>query len=388
MFEVRGLTKKIVLVVLENANIGDSIIADTCEYLLNDIADDVVVERLNLFPEPRLYKRLNVRYTYTYPHWKQIMKFFKYRLYSLPWTPIYKFYSNGLKNADGVVFAGGGIIKHTLEAFWNPIYTIVTYCKKHNIPVCFNAVGIEGYDSENYFSNVIKKTLNNDVIKKITTRDDIDALGYYVDDKSKIDRVGDPALWTKETYKDISKKDSDTIGIGVVRGKIFTDYGTDFGEEQILDSYLNIVRELTNRGYKWQLFCNGLESDYNMGLKILENLGLDSDEEHIAKRPETSQDLVNLISGYKATISARLHANIVATAFSVPTVALVWNEKLKLFGQQIGYEERFLSKEEFSNAKLVVDRLESAMERGYDRERINALRTKTRDGLEEFISAI
>lgn len=378
--------KKITLIVLENSNIGDSIIADTCEYLVKNIAPDIEVNRLNLFPDKKLYKRLNVRYTYSYPRWKRVWKFLKYKLYSLPWSPIYKHYSQTLKGADGVVFAGGGIIKHTLEAFWNPIYTIVNYCDKHNIPVYFNAVGIEGYDSNNYFSNLLKKILNNKIINKITTRDDIESLNYYVNDKSKIDIVGDPALWTKETYNINKQEKSSTIGVGVVRGKIFTDYGINYPEELILNSYVSLIRELENRGYKWQIFCNGIETDYDMGLKILKELGIKQNEQNISKRPQNPLDLINLISNYKAIISARLHANIVATSLGIPTVGYVWNDKLKLFGKLIGCPNRFLNKEQFSDSTFVVDTLEEALQIGYDKAKINNLRNKTYEKLSEFIN--
>ncbi len=378
--------KRIILVVLENANIGDSIIADTCEYLLKNTNSDFDIVRLNLFPEAKLYKRLNVRYTYTYPRWKRIWKFIKYRLYSLPWSSIYKHYSRTLKDADGVIFAGGGIIKHTLEAFWNPIYTIVNYCDKHNIPVYFNAVGIEGYDSNNYFSNLLKKILNNKIINKITTRDDIESLNYYVNDKSKIDIVGDPALWTKEAYNINKQEKSSTIGVGVVRGKIFTDYGTDYNEESISESYVSLINELEKRGYKWQLFCNGIESDYNMGLNILDKLGIEPNEQNIAKRPLAPIDLITLISNYKATISARLHANIVAVSLEIPTIGYVWNDKLKLFGKLIGCPNRFLNKEQFSDSTFVVDTLEEALQIGYDKAKINNLRNKTYEKLSEFIN--
>ena len=381
--------KKIVLVVLKNDNIGDSVIADTCEYLIRNIDNTLDVSLLNLLPEPKDWKKHRVRYTYTYPKWKQIFKFLKYKLFSMRGTKIYKFYEQKLKNSDGVVFAGGGIIKHTREAFWNPIHTIVNYCDKHRIPVYFNAVGIEGYDEKNFFSRVIKNTLNKDIIKKITTRDDIDCLGRYVEDKTKLQLVGDPALWVKEAYPDFKYNQNNTkIGIGVIRGRIFTDYGFDFSEELVLKSYVNIIKTLEKEGFEWQLFCNGRESDYLMGQNILENLNITDTKKFFAPSPKTSEDLINLVSNYKGTVSARLHANIVAVALGIPTVGFVWNDKLKLFSQQLGIENRFLEPTLFSDAEFVVKQLKDAIVNGYQQDVIDKLKTETKINLEQFINSL
>lgn len=386
------MVDKVTLIGLKNNNLGDQVIFDTCKFLVEKVCPDAKIFVCDISPDKDLMKEIKL----SHPqidclierfkdnlYFIQILSFLKWWLSQKRGTSVYKYYKRILKRNSKVIFAGGGLIKFSREDLWNPIYSIITYCQRKRIPVYFNAVGVEGYDEKNFYSQLLKYSLNKSCVKKITTRDDIDSLNKYVKDKDKISLVGDPALWTKETYNVEDVKKTDIIGVGVIRGKIFTDYGFDFSEEQIVNSYVNIIRKLEEKGYKWQMFCNGAKSDYKMGKNILEKLGLPESEEYLAPRPRKAIDLVKQIYSYKATISARLHANIIAVSYGIPTIGIVWNNKLKLFGKIIGYPERFIENEKFSDADFVVSSLESAVAQGYDNSIIETLKLSTLNSISE-----
>lgn len=386
------MVDKVTLIGLKNNNLGDIVILDTCKYLVRQLFPNAKISVQNIFPETIKMKDINASYPKinliiekiaSYTYFVQILNFVKWWISQKRGTSVYKYYKRILKRNSKVIFAGGGLIKFSREDLWNPIYSIITYCQRKRIPVYFNAVGVEGYDEKDFYSQLLKYSLNKSCVKKITTRDDIDSLNKYVKDKDKISLVGDPALWTKETYNVEDVKKTDIIGVGVIRGKIFTDYGFDFSEEQIVNSYVNIIRKLEEKGYKWQMFCNGAKNDYKMGKNILEKLGLPESEEYLAPRPRKAIDLVKQIYSYKATISARLHANIIAVSYEIPTIGIVWNNKLKLFGKIIGCPERFIENEKFSDADFVVSSLESAVAQGYDNSIIETLKLSTLNSISE-----
>lgn len=386
------MVDKVTLIGLKNNNLGDQVIFDTCKFLVEKVCPDAKIFVCDISPDKDLMKEIK----FSHPqidclierfkdnlYFIQILSFLKWWLSQKRKTKIYKYYKKYLKQNSKVIFCGGGLIKYSRENFWDFIYSIITYCQRKRIPVYFNAVGVEGYDEKDFYSQLLKYSLNKSCVKKITTRDDIDSLNKYVKDKDKISLVGDPALWTKETYNVEDVKKTDIIGVGVIRGKIFTDYGFDFSEEQIVNSYVNIIRKLEEKGYKWQMFCNGAKSDYKMGKNILEKLGLPESEEYLAPRPRKAIDLVKQIYSYKATISARLHANIIAVSYGIPTIGIVWNNKLKLFGKIIGCPERFIENEKFSDADFVVSSLESAVAQGYDNSIIETLKLSTLNSISE-----
>ena len=386
--------KKIVLVGLKNNNLGDIAILDTCKFLVQNLYPDAKISIKNIFPNRQTMKEVNnlhpkidfvIEKVKSYPYITQILNFSKWWLSQKRKTEIYKYYKKILKKNSYVIFAGGGIIKFSRECLWNPVYSITTYCQRKKIPVFFNATGVEGYDDKNFYSQLLKYSLNKPCVKKITTRDDINSLKKYVKNWNKISIAGDSALWARETYNIEDVEKTNIIGIGVIRGNIFNDYGINFSEKQLVNTYINIIKKLEEKGYKWQLFCNGAKSDYEMGKIILTTLGLPIEEKYLAPRPQKTIDLIKKIYSYKATISARLHANIIAVSFGIPTIGLVWNNKLKFFGERIECPERFLVKEQFTNANFVITVLENAILNGYNKGVINSLKSKTQKSLYEFL---
>lgn len=388
------MKKKIVLVGLKNKNLGDIAILDTCKFLVQNLYPDAQISIKNIFPNRQTMKEVNnlhpkidfaIEKVKNYPYITQILNFSKWWLSQKRKTEIYKYYKKILKKNSYVIFAGGGIIKFSREYLWNPVYSITTYCQRKKIPVFFNATGVEGYDDKNFYSQLLKYSLNKPCVKKITTRDDINSLKKYVKNWNKISIAGDSALWARETYNIEDVEKTNIIGIGVIRSNIFNDYGINFSEKQLVNTYINIIKKLEEKGYKWQLFCNGAKSDYEMGKIILTTLGLPIEEKYLAPRPQKIIDLIKKIYSYKATISARLHANIIAVSYDIPTIGLVWNNKLKFFGERIECPERFLVKEQFTNANFVITVLENAILNGYNKGVINSLKSKTQKSLYEFL---
>ncbi len=385
--------KTIALIAIQDNNLGDAVICDTTKYIIEKIASDFKIKVVSIFPKNGFSSRIKITNTLNVPNWKQRFKHLRFKLYlHVNKNNIKSYYDENLKDVSCVVFVGGGLIKYTTQSFFYPVYAITKYCKKHNIPVYFNAVGVEGYDKNNASSKFLEKALNEDCIKFITTRDDMESLEKYIKDKSKISLVGDSALYSKETYGNLNEKQSDVIGVGVIRGKIFTDYCMDYSEERLKEAYVNVIKELENRNYKWQMFANGTFSDYDFALSVLEKLNIKDTEKYLKPRPSAPKEFVKIITGYKAIIAARLHANIIAASYSIPSIGFVWNNKLKLFGQMIGHPERFIEHKDLDNAKLIVDRLENAIIECKNSpppyEKIDSLKQKTREGLEKFIRSL
>ncbi len=389
------MNKNILLIELKNNNLGDTIISETCEYIVRDIDNSLNINKINLFPNKEIMKKYKPFYGYKLV--KSIFKRLKISLYFLDFIfwklftkagkEAYNYYYNNIKVADKVIVVGGGLIKYSREDFWKALYTITEICEQQKKLLYINAVGVEGFDSKNFRCKLLSASLSRKNVI-VTTRDDLKSLKKYLKKAKDEKIVGDPALYTEETYKIKANINSEIIGIGLIRGKIYTDYGFNFKESDIINSYVNIIKELEKNNYKWQLFCNGIISDYEMGKKILKKLNLPIEEKYLVKRPQESRELIKTISNYKAIIAARLHANIVATSLGIPSIGLVWNDKLKFFGKIIGCENRFIEKEKFVNAEYVLAQLEEAINNKYDVTIINNLMKFTKISLETFINKI
>lgn len=130
-----------------------------------------------------------------------------------------------------------------------------------------------------------------------------------------------------------------------------------------MEFWKSVIFELEEQGYDWEVFTNGLYQDYQFAIEILHYAGIEEWENHIVKRPVEGIELAEIISNYQGVIACRLHANIIAFSEGVPSIGLVWNEKMKQWGERIGYAERFIDAENI-RADAVLKALYNAIEEG------------------------
>lgn len=268
------------------------------------------------------------------------------------------------ENTIGILFVGGGLIKFSSQIIAKPMVTILNYAQDRHIPVMLSAVGIEGYDNS-VSCQELKKALNYHCVKMITTRDNIELLQKcYVENRDIISKkVADPACSIKQLYP-LSHKGYKSIGLGVVRGSLFSDYGVDFNENQALDLWSELYCEVIKRGYNCQLFSNGLPADQAFAEKVVKQLNKHGIKANVLPRPKNIRQLVDIISLFDGIVVARLHASILAYAYDIPFIGLVWNEKQWMFGQSIGGKDRFLRCQDFS-ASYILDKLEETKQNPY-----------------------
>jgi polysaccharide pyruvyl transferase WcaK-like protein len=293
-----------------------------------------------------------------------------------------KHYKKQIKNADLLVLVGGGLIKYKYQGFFLYLTALIEVAKELDIPLVINAVGVEGYDEDDPRCQLLEKSLNNDIVKSITTRDDIETLThkYIYNNEIHTTKVADSAVYCDEIYK-VSKKTSEVYGIGLVRGGIFLDNERNFNPEQVAQFYSDLILEIESRNLKYQLFTNGLPADKELLHKIEQKI---CGKKLNIIEPKKDTDLISAISKFKGVLAARLHANIISYALNVPSIGLVWNDKLTLFGEDIGYPERFFEYDKF-NAKKIVDALVFAAEQGYEPQRWLEYKRTAKSNIEEIV---
>lgn len=322
---------KVLLVEIVNRNLGDAVIAENAAYLVK-----------RAFP-------LFTRRHYVLQRYGMDSRDFEM-----------------VKAADLIIFDGGGIIKYKYEHFYESIFEILQVANEHHIPVFFNSVGVEGYDGTDERCLQLKQALNFDCVKGITVRDDLETLqNHYLEAgrAAAIDTAAviDTAVYTQEVYGIQKGAQSHTIGIGIVRSRLFEDNELpQVTKECQLKLWAGIVHELEEHGYRWKLFVNGLHSDYEFAKEVLQYIG--RQQELLVERPTEGKELVQTIAGFEGIIACRMHANIIAYALGIPSVGLVWNRKLLFWGERIGYPQRFFTNEQFEPKQIVQCLLTSLAE--------------------------
>lgn len=259
----------------------------------------------------------------------------------------------GNKGYDAVVFAGGQLFMDWLSM---DICEFLKRLEQKNIPVFFNACGVGAAISENIRKD-LSRYLQNKNVRFISSRDDAEKIEKrYLGNGKKVFETYDPALCCKEAYRLEPRKDS-MLGLGIM-------YSTHVRQGKLTAFWLKIIRELEKRKIKWKMFCNGSADDYNYGCYILKKTGLDK-ETHIFDYPKEPKELIRQITSFDRIISFRLHSHIVAAAYDIPAVSIVWDDKLRFFYRKIHHEERCRSIED--TPKTILDTLSRAVKEGYDR---------------------
>ena len=290
-----------------------------------------------------------------------------------------------IKYVDAVVFAGGGVIKYKNEEFDKYTIEIIEEAEKYSVPVFFNAVGVEGFDGQDERCLALKQALNYSCVKSISIRDDMDTMqnGYIERPDIRVKSVVDPAVWSDKVYTDDTPK-TEYIGLGVAREKLFSDYGIQgVDREYLLEFWKEVANKLEAEGLKWKIFTNGLNSDEAFANEVLEYIG---HGEKVAQ-PQNVGELVKTIKSFKGIIACRMHTNIVAYSFRVPSIGLVWNDKLTFWGEKSGYPERYITYENLT-PENTVEALKTALKKGCSRVKTTMLKRKTYRELKRFVKSV
>lgn len=322
---------RILLMGLVNCtNLGDCVILDCTLYLIKKICNE-----------------LNITYE---------IDIFDLEKNTYEWEASY----------DLLIFSGGGIIKYKYQNFYQMIDSATQVAETKNIPVIFSGIGVEGFSEQDEKCQRLKNALNRSCVKGITTRDDIYTLTHSYIDSSTIftQKVADPAVWAHEVYNK-QKKPSDIIGVGMIREGIYESNDIKIERNDIFQLWSDILMELDRQNQPWRIFTNGYSSDMKFAINLLKYMNREKDiSEKIIPSPKTADELVNIISRFKAVIAGRLHANIISYSLDIPSIGIIWNDKLRMWGENIGYPQRFFDVDHF-NGKKIVEQALLASEEGY-----------------------
>lgn len=267
-----------------------------------------------------------------------------------------KYYNNMFRDVDAIIYAVGMLkFASQNQSFFFDIINRIA--RRKNIPVVVSGVSVAKADKEDWRFRQLVKALNNSTVKLITTRDgeqglDILRKNYVKRDDIKIKSIGDPALLLKNYYPVPEKKENGKyVGLGLIREDVFSNYNQELTSEALTKIYLGIIKYLEKNNINWTLFCNGMESDYAFGKKLIKLAKLP--ESKILRNPTCAKELISDISQFDYVIAARLHACIVSTALGKPVTGFCWEDKIRCFARESGQYDFFLEPEELT-AKNVI----------------------------------
>lgn len=260
-------------------------------------------------------------------------------------------------DADIVVIAGGQLFMDRYALF---LEAYINRFTSRNIPVFINACGTGNAHSP-HISDQLSTALSNPLVPLISCRDNVQLLNKFYMKKKQAITTYDPALWCNKCYSISKNPDTDIIGLGIM-------YVNNMSRDLVTHFWIQLIQALEKQSLHWKLFINGAGTDYVYAQYVFEQLTdiSGSFEEHFVPIPEKPENLVQMIADFKSIISFRLHSHIIAASLDIPSIAIVWDQKVPFFFEKIEHPERCCTINEHPD--IILSKLTDAQETGYNHE--------------------
>jgi len=343
-----------------SSNLGDPIIVDSLKYIIKKIDKRIEVNVVDLSARNtrvssksnQNIKRISICKNLKsdlLTNVRSIRNITKWLYRDMKKIDLY--FSQQFKDSNLIIIAGGQLIMNNNFIFPLRLHSVIKYARKNNVPVYFNACGVQRYNKKTLGVILLQKILNDKIVKKITTRDDIEMLKKYVTLHDKINVAIDSAIMCDAAYNIKKDQDSNILGLGVISADMYKRYYDRtkddsylVTEEELLLFWRNLINEINSKKIPWRIFTNGDAIDYDFANKLIRSIGLDNRiSDYIEKEPEEPEELLKTISQYSAIISHRLHSHIVAFSLGIPSIGLIWDKKTLDFGKQVNRKELFFN---------------------------------------------
>ena len=297
-----------------------------------------------------------------------------------------RYYNEKLSDVDFIVVDGAGLLEYSKNEYHEYLNTLCEYAENKHIPVVFNAIGRSGeFDKTDFRCKILMQSFKRKCVKYVSARDSVEDVQKCVTNRFSVKLRADAAFWFDKAYGLEKNNKSNVIGIGLIRGNSMQAYGIDFKEDDWINLYVGIAKELESRKERYQFFTNGYPADYYVGKKVIEKLGKSDD--YLVVRPIDDKVLARTISSYSGLITCRMHSSIAAFTLGIPSVVLSWNPKINKYMDIIGYPERSINLNDF-DPKTIVERFIQAREEGLSPDSIEKMKHMASASVDGYLSLL
>ncbi|WP_410498585.1 polysaccharide pyruvyl transferase family protein [Chitinibacter sp. S2-10] len=312
-----------------SGNLGDEAILYAISKQINKVDDKAQVKALSLNPE--YTKRfLGVDAV------KHAPLSFKATLCSLLAPSQYGAMLSAIRWCDVLVFGGGGFLSD-----WNR-FNIVSWLKHIALAWIFGKkIIIYAIGAGPFFTPLgrfITRFVFNNFPDEILIRDlkSYNLLHEIGVNTEKMKITGDPVLWLKGNSHDtlnlpLQKK------ICIIANPYLADRN-QVKFEKLNKSFVELLKYLKLQGHDTFIFPLEYEKDAPFCRDLARQAGLD--ERIVIEEPEDIESAFNLIKQSSLVISLRLHGSIIAAAFGVPFIPIIYHHKTAEFVSAIDWPYR------------------------------------------------
>lgn len=296
-----------------------------------------------------------------------------------------------LSGARFVVFGGGQLFQDRDLNFPLKLAAAAAECEHYRLPLAVFAVGASPSQSIRG-SELMRRLTGSSRVTYAAARDDqsrasLRQLGL----DSKVCR--DPGLLAASLWPIAGRlpRTAKVVGLGLTHPSLLAHHssgGQSPSYEQAVGLYVAIVRCLRASGYDVLCFTNGAAEDERLLATLSRRMSDDNAGGHVrfAPRCKSPSELAAMIGACDAVVAHRLHAAILAYAYRVPAIGLLWDDKLEAFFRSVGREAYLVA---FGQASARIGNLVAeALAEGIDAADHARVLEETEKGIEDLVQAI
>ncbi len=321
-------------------NLGDAVIAETLGFLIHQALPDCRISYLDIagrtqLGESSLKKGRLMRIFSRLPGWARVpaLTLAIWMKYRRQWRGRW---AQQLADADVVVIGGGQLLCDVDLNFPLKLY-LLSRCIQKNSMVALVSVGVAGKWSR-AGKYLISRFFERAAPQFISVRDESsrrNIVGVTGGACSDVSIIPDPAILSSALYPGKGPARRWDVGICVsdveslhYNADIGTGSGTGSEPGRGLAMFVELATRLRQSGQRVVLFTNGAEEDNIAAVSVRDRLGVGTVDFIL---PKTPAELASIIADCHSMVGHRMHANIIAFSFGVPSVGIVWDNKVASF---------------------------------------------------------
>lgn len=315
-------------------NLGDGVIAECMAHVLRSMSDDASIVFVDLSGRTN-YSSVSIRGKETILKFLRIapravgrvvliggiVKFLAQRA-APAWRSLFN-------DGDLVIIGGGHLLSDFNLNFPSKLALLTHYASRAGASVAIYGVGVSRHWTPTG-TRLLKRVARS--AATIAVRDEQSAAylaNHLTGLRRTISLTVDPGYLAKGVYGD-ARAPGRGVGLNVSDPAELSSYGGGASSLPDYDGFwIKLAKHYAAQGRPVSLFTNGADEDESYLKRIETMLGTDvGDRISIVPRATDPTVLVGTIKGLELLIGHRLHAHIVAFAYSIPSVALGWDEKI------------------------------------------------------------
>ncbi len=222
---------------------------------------------------------------------------------------------------DLVIFAGGSLF---MDYFAGVINLMMRRLLFTRTKVIFHACGMSTLSADGEY--LLGQVLGSRRIVSISLRDSYERFNRLFTVKAPVTETFDTALLSSRYYRGADRREL-PLGVGFI--------------DRCYDTQMDLVRQLLASGLSWKGFTNGSLYDQDYARKLLLDAGIPEDDlgDYLLPRPQSPEELARIVTGFEKIIAFRMHSQILAASFGVPSFGFAWDGKVTAFYEKLGFPQ-------------------------------------------------